>query len=382
MSGIGFRTALLLLLSLMPCCLAQPGPVPIEPLLRHSESRLVALGAWEMLQRNDDTFMPLLLKKVERWDPARRHIVEDEDAYDAMIVILDVLIARGQIVSPAGITAIADAFPDQALILVTRLPMDDAEPILLSWYSADAQRRNGQWPEEIRAQQLKGRVAAMILAAIRPRDIAASLLADSEEHLAVSVPSPGATGIDRCLVQCEPRPACEPETADEPRVAWPPINGYILEENAPWQEDAAPLLLSAGGDRITYRRVPAEVRVNSCYFPAPLNAVTRHRLLAEMLQVSDESMPWSAQMRLTLPWVDDRQFLRGLTDEVHFDETRLRATVSALFQKGFLTKSQMAATRPRLAVLVFDDRQPVRPAHTALPLMPSQDPRTTCRMSP
>jgi hypothetical protein len=168
---------------------------------------------------------------------------------------------------------------------------------------------------------------------------------------------------------------------DDTRVGWPPIIRYVLEENAPWPEKDAPLLVSAGGDRITYRWVPAELRLDACYFPEPLGPITRHRLLAEMLQVRDESMPWSAQMRLTLPWVDDRAFLRRLTDEIHLNETQLRATASALFQKGLLTKSQMQTTRPRLTVFVFDDRRPAQPAHTALPLMPTQDPRTTCRMS-
>ena len=334
-----------------------------------------------MFQRQDDTYMPLLGKMVERWDPAQRHVVENEDTYDAMTVILDVLIQRNQVVSPAGIMAIADAFPDQALILVTRLPTDDAEPILLSWYQAGARARNKSSPQDFGIQQMKARVAAMILSATRPAEIAASLVADSEERLAVSVPSSGAEGIDRCLMQCEPKPACAPETTDEPRMGWPPIHRYVIEEDAPWPEDAAPLLVEAGGNRITYRRVPAEVGLDACYFPEPLGPLTRHRLLAEMLQVSDESMPWSAQMNLTLPWMDDREFLLRLTDQIHSGETRLRATVSALFQKGFLTKSQMAATRPRFTVLIFDDRQPVQPAHTALPLMPAQDSRTTCRIS-
>lgn len=381
MPGISLRTTTFLLLSPLPCCLAQHGPVPIEPLLRHSEPRLVALGAWEMLDRQDDTYIPLLLKMVERWDPAQRHGVENEDAYDAMAVILDVLIQRNQAVSPAGVTAIADAFPDQALILAARLPMEDAEPILFSWYQAGERPRNTGSPQDFGIRQMKARVAAMILVANRPADIAAGLVADSEERLAVSVPNSGAQGVDRCLMQCDPKPACVAETADEPRMGWPPIHRYVIEEDAPWAEDAAPLLVAAGGNRITYRRVPAEVRLDACYFPDPLGPLTRHRLLAEMLQVNDESMPWSAQMNLTVPWMDDREFLNRLTDQIHLGETRLRATVSALFQKGLLTKSQMAMTRPRFTVLLFDDRQPAQPAHAALPLMPAQDPRTTCRIS-
>lgn len=382
MPRISLAVAALLGFAFLPGSFAQHGPVPIEPLLRNSDPRLVALGAWEAFKRQDDTFAPLLVQMVEQWDPEQRHVLDDKDRYLAMMVILDVLIQRNQVVSPAAVTAIAYAFPDQALILISRLPFEDAEPILLSWYHAGAHPPRSQVSENPRNQQMLARVAAMILVTSRPSDIAASLLADTQEQLAVSVPSAGAAGVDRCLVECNPKPPCSPETSTsgEPLLGWPPIFPYAVEENAPFP---AELLIAAGGDRITYGRGSA----GGCYFPAPLNAANRHRLLAEMLQVSDESLPWTTQMNLTLPWVNDREFQRRLTDEIHFDETRLRATVSALFQKGFLTKSQMEATRPRLTVLVFDDRQwaqPAQPAQSApraLPIVPTQDPRTTCRLA-
>jgi len=114
--------------------LSQNDGVPIEPLLRHSDPRLVALGAWEAGARGSDSDIAILQQLVERWDPAQRHRFPDGDRYDAMTVILDTLVQRNETVTPAGLTAIAYAFPDQALILASRLPFDDAEPLLLSWY--------------------------------------------------------------------------------------------------------------------------------------------------------------------------------------------------------------------------------------------------------
>jgi hypothetical protein len=161
---------------------------------------------------------------------------------------------------------------------------------------------------------------------------------------------------------------------------------YTLEENLPPTYNHAPLvydplLVEAGGDRIKIRRVRAEVHLNYCHSPAPLNAETRHHLLAEMLRVTDKQIPWAIQMNLTLPWQSDQQFLNELGNQVAAEEATLRATVQQFFAKGLLTRSQMDSTRPRLSVTVFDDRQPIQPAHVALPPLPLRDSRTTCRSS-
>jgi len=151
-------------------------PVPIEPLLRSSLPRLVALGAWEVMKREDDSQTNLLIDLAERWDPAQRVGNEDSDWRDAMTVVLDALIQRKVTVSPAAVLAVSHAFPDQALMLVTRINPYDAEPILRSWYQAARERsrtnvdRNGENP------RLLGRVAAMMLARDHPDEIAASIL--------------------------------------------------------------------------------------------------------------------------------------------------------------------------------------------------------------
>jgi hypothetical protein len=157
--------------------LSQHSLPPIEPLLRNSDPRLVALGAWEALRRQDDSVMPILQELVEHWDSGQKHRLEDRDRFDAMTVILDVLIQRKTVVSSAGITAISDTFPNQALILVSRLPINDAEPILLAWYGNGQGVNRTRGDEELANRMMMARVAAMMLAQQRPQDIAASLLA-------------------------------------------------------------------------------------------------------------------------------------------------------------------------------------------------------------
>jgi hypothetical protein len=367
--------------------LAQRGSdVPIEPLLRSHDPRLVALGAWQAAERGNDAEIAIMQEMVERWDPAQRHRYRDGDRYDAMTAILDTLIQRNEFVSPAGVSAIAYAFPDQALILAARLPFNDAEPLLLSWYENGAGVRPAQGDTEGADRLMMARVAAMMLARERPRDIASSILADSLERLAVSVPSEGYAGVDRCLVDCVAKPPCQWEAGGLPRVGWPTLFQYTLEENRPDADNTGPLvtgspLIEAGGDRITYRRVETEVRLNYCYSPAPLNSATRHRLLAEMLGVDDKRMPWSVQENITVPWTNDAQFLLDLNKQVYLEESQLRATVQRLYAKGLLTRTEAASIRPKLSIIVFDDRQPTEPANLALPQFQAQDSRTSYRIS-
>lgn len=383
------RFSLPLILILTSAALSQSParpPVPIEPLLRNNDPRLVALGAWEMVRRQDDTFLPILQQMVEHWDPAQRHRNDDADQFDAMTVILDVLIQRNAVVSLAGVTAIAYAFPDQALILAARLPPDEGAPLLCSWYMDALALNRAHVDAEGANRLMMSRVAATMLAKKHPQLIAASLLADSVERLAVSVPSEGESGVDRCLVGCEDKPLCVETTADVPQPGWPHVFQYHVEEYNAHKTNPNPqlsnILIEASGDFITYRRVEEGVDANYCHSPTPLDAQARHQLLSAMLGVKDKQMPWAVQMNLTLPWQNDQQFLGELSEQVDAEETRLRATVQEFFAKGLLTRTELDATRPKLSITLFDDRKPTEPPNPPLPQLEVKDSRTTCRISP
>jgi hypothetical protein len=166
---------------------------------------------------------------------------------------------------------------------------------------------------------------------------------------------------------------------DAVQNGWPPVFTYSLEENDPYGERRSGMLIYAGGDAITWRRVPVEVHQDDCFVPRPLTPVTRHRLLAEMLHVRLAAIPWAAQANLVVPWTANERFLRDLSDQVSEEESRMQGTVRAFFDKGLLTKSQLETTRPRLSIVIFDDRHAV-PRHTALPILAAKDARTLCRM--
>jgi hypothetical protein len=373
---------------LMPAALGQDSgrsPVPIEPLLRNSEPRLVAIGAWEVIRRKDDTFFLVMQEMVEHWDPEQR-LDYDRSQFDAMTVILDAFIQRNAVLSVAGVIAIAKAFPDQALILASRLPLDDAAPLLRTWYDngKGVDRAHLDWDGANRL--MMARVAAMMLAKNRPQQIAASLLADSTEYLAVSVPSEGAAGVDRCLVGCATPLNCTNVAGVESQPGWPLIFQYDLEEYRLQVTDPNPAgddgaLIQAGGDRIAYRRVRTDEQWDSCHPIAPLNADNRHHMIAEMLGLSNDHVPWQVQMDLSVPWLSDQQFLSDLGAQVEAEEARLHTTVQQFLAKGLISKSQAETIRPKLSITVFDDRQATQPARSALPQLAVRDSRTSYRIS-
>lgn len=373
------------ILLLLPAALsfAQDYPkAPIEPLLYNDDPRMVVFGAWAAGRWDDDSAITWLLQMVEQWDADYRQREQAEEAadhYDAMREILDTLIQRKVVVPSSGVVVIAPTFPDQALILIDRLSSAESEPILLSWYQGGRDRETLRTDPDRKAKLLLARVAATMLAKDRSRSFAPILLADTAEHLVVSATSHGGSAVARCAVDCQAPPPCQPEYADEARKGWPPLFQYAVEENRePSQDDS--LLIETGEERITYRRVKAEMHLTDCYVPVPLNDASRHQLLSAMLRTPDRQMPWSAQMDLTYPWINDHMFLLDLSRQVDMAETQLRATVKAFYANGLLTPSEMATTRPKLDVVVHDDRPRSDPPNSPLPQLPITDTRTTCRV--
>jgi hypothetical protein len=319
----------------------------------------------------------------ENWALTPRSGVDDRDSFDEMTVVLDTLIQRNAPSSPAGILAIANEFPNQALILAARLPDSDAERMLLNWYLEGNKIVHAKSDANVANRQMLARISAMTLVKRFPRTIAGSILADSMERLVVSVHDVGKLGVDHCLVDCPVAPNCGPETIDDAQPRWPPVYQYILEEYPfetanGFHTSHDPILVDAGADDIHYRRYLAQVHQNYCFSPLPLNAVNRHHLLAQLLG-SDGPIPSRVQRSSDIGWSNDRQFLAELAALVARQEASLDGAVGELYSMGLITDTDAATIRPRLAVSVFDDREPVQPAHSALPLLTVKDWRTTVR---
>jgi hypothetical protein len=329
----------------------------IEKWLDSADPRLVAWGAYFARENADAAAMVQMQQLVQSWTP-------QEDAQntlghfriDAMREILDTLILRKELVSLAGLNAVASSFPHQSVILASRLPLAEATPLLLAWYEKRDSKDYSAIP----------RIAAMMLAKAPPPGFAASVLAESEGNLEVTVENLSGAGYGHGYGSSID---CGDSMGIGHASRWPPLFDYDIEETNRFNND--PVIVEAGGDRITFHRVALNGS-GSCAYPRPLNAETRHRLLAEMLGATENQIPWQVQESSTIFWENGEQFTSDLRKLVASENAKFQATAKALYVKGFLTKTESDSIRPKLSISIFDYR---KPAGTPLPRVEFSDPR-------
>jgi hypothetical protein len=333
---------------------SNPAPGDVNTWLKSGDPRLVAWGAYFAgLKRGDDSTAQLL-RLVDNWkEPSK--VAQGGIGQAAMSEVLDALIQQRREVAPRQLASIAGSFPAQAAILASRIPIADATPMLLAWYG-DGANNNGSRLD---------RVAAMMLSKAPPQGFAAGIVAASSERLSISVVDGGGFGSGfggGCL--------CGLAMRD--RTDWPPIFVYRLEENKAGSTD--PVLIEAGGDRITYHRAEEGGGGGGCGTGVgPLDDRARHDLLAEMVGLNKEAMPWKEQESASIQWSDGESFLRDLQNLEANEEAKLHETVEALFEKGLLTANEVNSLRPKLLITVTDDREH---QDAALPQWNANDPLT------
>lgn len=366
----------------------------IQTLLRSGDRTLTAWGAYFAGESSDDRVVTTMLQLAERGIPPR----SQRDPYlgpyfgcvgspypdPAMLEILDALIKRREIVPPEVLSAVDDSYPVEAFILASRLPPEKAGPLFERWYyRAEAVSPWGVSRQGAN-QVLLARLSAMMMAKSPPPGFAASILAGSGERMVVSVANDPARSSYPSPIELY-RDRCSDVPSNFPLENLPPLVQYAIEENKPQSDpdyDESHLLVTSGGDRITFRSAPASMSLSRCYIPRPLNVETRHHLLAEMLGVSNDQMPWKTRLNVTLHWESNPRFELDLRRWIESEERKLRATVEALRASGMLTQSEADSTRPRLSVSVYDDRQEVafnsKPTGAPLPRLAFQNPQTSC----
>lgn len=345
---------------------SRPSTNDIRKWLDSGDSRQIAWAAYFANKQAGKSTVEEMLKLVGRWTVPTLDQHGWTAKTDAMSEVLDTLIQRNERVPASVVPTIATTFPVQAAILASRLSHSDSARLLLGWYGERSDPKHTLLP----------RISAMMLAKAPPLGFASSILAESEERLEVSVQSPPSDlgtgfgyGYGSFGGSCG-------DSIELSKPDWPPMFMYIIEENSPRLRH--PSLVVAGGDRITYRRVNKSGMWGSCFFPRPLNAETRLSLVAEMQGISKKRLPWKAVQSSRIYFESNATFLSELRKLVADEESKLNATSKSLFRKGLLTQSEGWAIRPKLSVLVFDDRKSDGPV---LPVMTSDDPRTSVSLS-
>ncbi|QEE31001.1 hypothetical protein FTW19_25150 [Terriglobus albidus] len=313
----------------------QPGPTPVvttetvttpqmlQQWLVSRDPRLVAWAAYFAQKTQDPQTMAAIETLVQDWPVSSGQgrpytVYFYEPSRLAMLAMLDALI-QGKISIPVGaIAGLEDLFPVQAAFLARQLPREASQELLRRWFSSVN-------------ENLLTKIAAMMLADRPDPQLVGPIVAKSEEHLTIYVVS------SKTSIPLSGGGACGDSMGVHDPLGWPPVYNYELSEH---DDNAEGELVRVDNDVIGYKRYVATHGHGSCYAVWPLNAVTRHHLIAHFLGVSAKDMPWHPEESSTIVWQGRAMYSRQLGRVVEAEQRKLRRTVFQLRQRGLLRPDQ------------------------------------------
>jgi hypothetical protein len=312
--------------------------------LRSGDPRLVAWAA-DFARRTDNSTiiaeMPDVLEHTAIPPDEGACGAQDEHCR-ALEAILDALIQRNATVPISTIRTVWHAFPAQAAILISRLPLSESGDILRSWTSIRTGSRFEMLP----------RIATMILAKEPERDLVSSVVAASEEELDVTIESRNSK--DEVVFTAD----CGDSTGAPLAAGWPAVFVYAIEETNPINNltGANVEIINLAGDRIVAFRRQTNSSWGSCgdVEVEALDSVTRHRLISYWLGVPDKDLAWQPVKRFTIVWTGKVAYEQRLGQIVETERTKLHAAVRALQGKELLPDNESAAM-PQLVVNIHCD---------------------------
>ncbi len=314
----------------------------LQQWLHSGSPRLIAWAGYFARETGDSATLAEMPKLLENWPaPPLLNLSARHESAAAQRSLLDALIQRNADVSLAIVSSIAHDYPVQAAILVSRFPLNQSSSLL------EQRFHSGGDTWEARSFV---RIAAMMLAKSPPAGFVANIVDASEENLTISVRTEsGGSGSSS-------GGGCGDGIGASPSNGWPPTFTYNLEENNPNSPGAT--LVQLDNDRITYDRHSAEGGWGSCHDVQPLNAKTRHGLIAHWLGVDPKEMPWQPEQTQTIVWTSQQQYLHDLGVEIDAQRALLHTTVESLRSVNLLTDNEAATVQPRLSVRVQCDAKP------------------------
>jgi hypothetical protein len=122
----------------------------LQQWLHSGDPRLVAWAADFARRTHDSEVVQQMPALLEHWTtPPLAGADESEAAQQrAIIAVLDTLIQENAHVPISGVQAVAEFFPAQAAILISRLPMSESRPTLNGWFAGVA----GGWSSPLLAR--------------------------------------------------------------------------------------------------------------------------------------------------------------------------------------------------------------------------------------
>jgi hypothetical protein len=338
---------------------AFPAEKTVHAWLLSGNPQLVAWGAYYTLVRRDRNLIPDLLSLAGRWEAVSPEVSgasnssessQQADKRDAMAAVLDALIQMKASVPTDTLRNLAPDFGNYVAVLLSRTPSEEADSLSFEAYRTLADRSPG----------LQYLSAALL--ALRPiPGLAADLLSNINVRSTVFVVLPGAGGFaeGHCGGACF-------AVTDAPRKDWPMIGQYVLSE----EKTEGALLLADGIDPIYARRTQsAYYRDERCGGPH-LGSAERLRLIAEILGIAPDAIPWTTELQKNIEFQSLEQFDRTLLAFVDGEQAKHRATVAALADRGFLTSAEAQESFPKMELKLIDMRKQDTDAITDIPQLP------------
>jgi hypothetical protein len=335
----------------------------IESWLANGNPRLVAWAARATVVSNDRTLAPDLIEALDRWQPLppwdpdsgeQIALTTDQlDQRDATAAVLDALIEMDVHVPADTLRNIASDFPNYTAILLSRLPLEESQPLSLDLFRSPPPGGSGlQY------------VSAALLAQDPPPGFAAALLSSIHVTADVDVvdPSTGKFGVGRSAG------SCIGEGSRLPRKDWPVFGVYTLS----LKQQAGSFLVVSDPDPL-YATPSESTRypTSLCGRTIGLSPDQRRSLIAHMLDIQADTIGWSAEPSENIEFKSEPQFYADLRAFIATEQAKYRATAAALVADNLMTQSEAQDAVPELNLFLSDMRR--NPARTpiAKPSLPS-----------
>lgn len=330
-----------------------PTDIQIQTWLRSGDPQSVAWGAHYVLVTKNQALVSDLLSLVYSWQPlprfrseveksdvAKRNALTDNDVdrRDAMSAVLDTLIQMQVSVPVETLRNLASDFPNYVAVLLSRLPLEESAPLAFDLYRSSF--------ADVYSLQY---VSAALLAQDPPSGFAADLFSGIHIRATLFVTKPGAGefgtggGGHDCVTFVPPAA----------RQGWPSFGIYEFSK----AQGAGSFLVVPGIDSVyAMRTETTHYAGDSCANMVSLGPEERRRLLAQMLNISPDAIPWQIQIDETIEFKSEQQFASDLQNFITAQQGKYRATAAALVVKGLMTTAEQEDSLPQIDIQLNDMR--------------------------
>jgi hypothetical protein len=322
-----------------------PKEEAIRAMLLSGEPRQVAWGAYYVAAAHYESLVPDLLTLADQWeqptplpaDESERDAwrSEQRDKRDAQAEVLDTLIQLNAAVPAETLRKLAPEFQNEVAVLLSRMPAEEAGPLAFDFYRSP--------PEGDYSLQY---VSAALLAQHPVPGFVADLLSETRPWFNVYVVLPDSEeGGGGQAGSCGP-------SFPSPHEDWPKIGQYVLSF---YKSDSGVVLVPGVDPIYATRKTLDHYDDYSCGKAVlRLGAERRRRLVAQMLGISPDAIPWETGGRFTIVFRTTQQFQSELLGFADAEQAKYRTTTAALVDRGLLTQSEAEDALPHLQLNLWD----------------------------